>query len=156
MNQDKSRLQTILLTQLLGETPKKQDFDVMVINDYQTSTAIMRLHFTMKKEGTVFMPITKSLLTGYSDEKTTFGKGIRLLLLLDKQHGFLSWLKREDIGAIIVTTVKDPSQMTRDNHFSYSTGDLEPLIKELRSIESAHKQAYELAVSSLIAQNTSR
>ncbi|WP_157766510.1 hypothetical protein [Pedobacter ginsengisoli] len=116
----------------------------------------MRLHLTMKRAGTVFFPMTESLLTVYSDEKSTFGKGIRLFLLLDKQHGFLSWLKREDIRTIIATTVKDPSQMTRDNHFTFSIADLEPLVKELRSIESAHKQAYELAVSSLIAQNISR
>ena len=150
MNQDKSRLQTILIEQLLGDSAKKEDVNAIVINDYQTSIVIFRIEFTAVMD----RGVRKTLVTSCGLEKSIFGKGIRLLLALDKKHSLMNWLTREGVTRIIVTTVKDPSQMNSTNHYTYGTQDLKEIVKELNLLAVNHRQAYETAVESLIAQNT--
>ena len=150
MNQEKSKLQTILLGQLLGDSAKKEDFNAMVINDYSSSTVIFRIEYTAVVEH----GIRKTLVTSSSYEKSIFGKGVRLLLALDKKHSLMNWLAREEITQIIVTTVKDPSQMNAKNHYLYGTDNLKDIFKELLVLAIHHPKAYEIAVQGLIAENT--
>jgi hypothetical protein len=150
MNQEKSRLQTILIDQLLSESAKKEDFNAIVINDYQTSMVVFRIEFTAVFE----RGVRTSLFTSISKERSMFGKGIRLLLLLDKKYSLMNWLSREGVTKIIVTNIKDPSQMNSKNHCSFSTEDLKELLVDINLLAANHPQAYEIAVQGLIAQNT--
>lgn len=150
MNQEKSRLQTILIEQLLGDSAKKEDLNAIIINDYQTSTAIFRIEFTAVMD----RGVRKTLVTSRLWEKSIFGKGIRLLLLLDNKHSLMTWLSREGVTKIIVTTAKDPSEMNNTNHYTYGTKDLKEIFGELNLLATSHPKAYETAVQGFIAQNT--
>jgi hypothetical protein len=155
MNEDKSRLQTILVKQLLEAISQRQDFDAMVINDYHTSILLLRIHFTAKPAEHPYIGATASRITCYSYERLMFGKATRLLMALDAKHELMAYLKQENIDKIIVTSVKNPEQMNNTNRVSFQTNVIAPALMKLRQVARTGEANYKLAIRGFIDENAS-
>jgi len=152
MLQDNSTLLTTQLKNLLGSSPENQNFDVVIIVNSQHRAAIFKLYNKSLTSKDPHIAIVQ--VTSYSQEKTIFGQSIRLLDVLDTRFSLLSWLIRNEVSRIVVTSSHDPNNLNPGNHKVFDTSDVDGIFKGFRLTASLHPNAKVIAIETLIAENT--
>jgi hypothetical protein len=152
MLQDNSTLLTTQLKNLLGSSTSNENFDVVIIVNDNIRAAIFKLYNKSIPSKDPHIAIVH--VTSYSQEKTIFGQSIRLVDVLDTRFNMLSWLIRNEVSRIVVSTSKDPRNLNSSNHRVFDTNDIEQVFRGFRQTASLHPNAKEIAIETLIAENT--
>lgn len=101
----------------------------------------------------LFIQVKDPSLPQYGNEKSMFGKTIRLLLYLEQKRSLLKVLNRYGIAKVVVTEAANPQLSNKQNTTVLNISFLQETFKQLALLANASNYVYETGIQTLIAEN---